>query len=275
MDGAPGPTGKNACQDPGSCYDGCAGSDRDPSGSAPGLEREEWRSGLSSHASQPEVLLTSREGVEGVFFLTNSPRVAQHQPVASPHPCSDGAGLRRSAAKVLASSPSPLRRPPPRPQMLGLVLRDAFPPLRLAGAGGSADAQRRTSADAFFPRSGRVFPPCTRSPAARLASPHLCFITGFPAAGIPADRAGFILFSLLFVRLLLVFLLGVAGGGMRPRLSPPAPLRVRLGLRRQGPCQVRGGRMTPRWIRCSGAGFLHLPALFATLKSIFTHSSTF
>lgn len=72
----------------------------------------------------------------------------------------------------------------------------------------------------------------------RLALPHLGFITGFPAAGIPADRAGFILFSLLFVHLLLLFLLGVAGGGMRPQPSPSCLLQFYLWLCRQVPCQA-------------------------------------
>lgn len=68
--------------------------------------------------------------------------------------------------------------------------------------------------------SGRVFP-CLWSPAAPRFSPSV-FHNRLPSRRIPADWAGFILFSLLFLHLLLVFLLRVPARGMRPQSPPPS-----------------------------------------------------
>lgn len=90
-------------------------------------------------------------------------------------------------------------------------------------------------------------------PALHPALPHLFLITSFPAAGIPADWAGFSLFSLLFLHLLLMFLLGGIGGGI---LTPVLSVALQAGsLPGSG---AGGGGMAPYGMWGSGAALLHL-----------------
>lgn len=121
--------------------------------------------------------------------------------------------------------------------MLGLLLRDTFLLVTLAYKGQCLSGHSVLCKTCFFP-CWESFSPCMQSPARHLALPHLCFITSFPAAGIPADRAGLILFSLLFMHLLLGFLLRVFGGGMKPQPSPSCLLQFYPWLCRQVLCQA-------------------------------------
>lgn len=208
----------------------------------PGFERKARRSRPSSHASGPDVLVpfpvTFREFWFGVFFL-----FGKVSPSSSAPACGIVAYVlrwhraARICGQVVASSPSLVQMPPRCPQMLGLLLCDTFPPVTLAYQGQCLSGHSVLRKTCFFPY-WESFSPCMQSPATHLALPHLCFITSFLAAGIPVDQAGFILFSLLFVHLLLVFLLRVVGGGMKPQPSPSCLLQFCPWLCRQVLCQA-------------------------------------
>ena len=126
----------------------------------PGFERKAWRSRPSSHASGPDVLLPFPTTFsEGDFFF-----FGKVSPYSSAPACGIVAsvlrrhGAARICGQVVASSPSLVRMPPRHSQMLGLVLRDTFPPVALAHRGqrlGSRSVLRKTDA---FSRAGRVFP---------------------------------------------------------------------------------------------------------------------
>lgn len=97
-------------------------------------------------------------------------------------------------------------------------------------------------------------------PALHPALPHLFLITRFPAAGIPADRAGFSLFPLLFLHLLLMSLLGGIGGGILTPLSSVALQAASLP-------GTGGGGMAPCGMWGSGADLLHRSRPFLNFEA--------
>lgn len=98
-------------------------------------------------------------------------------------------------------------------------------------------------------------------PALHPALPHLSFITSFPAAGIPADRAGFSLFAPLFLHLLLMLLLGGTGGGI---LTPLLSVALQAGSLPGG--STGGAGMAPCGMWGSGADLLHLSQTFLNFE---------
>lgn len=128
----------------------------------PGFEREAWRSRRSSHASGPDVLMpfpvTFREVGFGFFFGKDSPYSSAPTHAVERLRSSGSTEPQGSVCQVVASSPLLVQMPPPRPQTLGLVPCDTFPPVALAHRGqslGGRSVLRKTDA---FSRAGRVFP---------------------------------------------------------------------------------------------------------------------
>lgn len=201
----PAPTGNSACQDPGSPHNSCTRPHQDPSGPGSWLrEREARRSRLSSHALAPTVLVlllrTSREGFFGKISLSGS---APAQGIVDPRLQH---GAVRIQGQVDASSPP--------------LLQGA--PVALAQGGQTLGGHSvlHTGGCCFPFRAS--FPLSVVSSRTPRFSPSV-FHNRLPSHRIPADWAGFILFSLLFLHLLLMFLLRVTARGMRPQSPPPSP----------------------------------------------------
>lgn len=161
----PAPTGNSACQDPGSPHDSCTRPHQDPSGPGSWLRgREARRSRLSLHTSAPAVLVllprTSREGFFGkisLVWLSTSPGHCRStltaRSCAGPGPggCFFPTTAPRCSSGFGSGGPNPW-------WPLSAPHRRMLPPI-----------------------PGEFSLVCGLQPL--LASPHLCFITAFPAAG--------------------------------------------------------------------------------------------